>query len=133
MTHEKIAPMKVLQEWSYVRSPIDRGYTRKALYVNVGKPDMQIREIPQETIDAFTGGRGFGLALLWNAVTEDTKWNDPENELVISGGPLCGITQYPGAGKCYTVFLSPLSEQTYDSNSGGYWGPLTKFSGFDAV
>ncbi len=133
MKHEKIAPMQVLREWSYVRTPIDKGYTRKALYVNVGKPDMQVRDLSQETIDTFTGGRGFGLALLWNAVNENTQWNDPENELVISGGPLCGITQYPGAGKCYTVFLSPMSEQTYDSNSGGYWGPLTKFSGFDAV
>jgi aldehyde:ferredoxin oxidoreductase len=49
------------------------------------------------------------------------------------GGPLCGITQYPGAGKCYAAFIPPLSGQTYDSNSGGYWGPLSKFSGFDAV
>ncbi len=125
--------MNILKEWSYERTPIDKGYVRKNLYVNVGNPSMEVRDISQDTIDKFTGGRGFDLHLLWKAVTEDTKWNDPENEIVISGGPLCGITQYPGTGKCYAAFISPLSDQTYDSNSGGYFGPLLKFSGFDAI
>jgi len=125
--------MKVLAEWSYTPAKIDKGYTRKTLYVNVGEPRMEIRDVTQDMIDTFTGGRGFDLKLLWDAVKDTTKWNDPENEIVISGGPLCGITQYPGAGKSYAAFISPLSGQTYDSNSGGYWGPLTKFSGFDAV
>ncbi len=73
------------------------------------------------------------LSLLWDAVKEDTKWDDPENELVVAGGPFCGITQYPGTGKSYTVFLSPATKQTYNSNAGGYFGPFLKFSGFDAL
>jgi aldehyde:ferredoxin oxidoreductase len=28
--------------------------------------------------DLFTGGRGFALKLLWDAVTPQTKWNRPE-------------------------------------------------------
>jgi aldehyde:ferredoxin oxidoreductase len=59
-------------------------------------------------------------------------WNDPENEIVISGGPLCGITQYPGSGKYYAVFISPFDGQTNDSNSGGHFAPLLKFAGWDA-
>lgn len=125
--------MKLLAEWSFTPAKIERGYTRQSLYVNLGEKRCEGRPISQETIDKFVGGRGFGLKMLWDAVNENTKWNDPENEIVISGGPLCGITQYPGSGKCYSVFLSPLSEQTYDSNSGGYFAPLLKFSGFDAL
>ena len=128
--------MNILAQWSYTPSKINRGYTRTALHVDLGNKNgayaFNARPVSQEVIDTFTGGRGFGLKMLWDAVKPTTKWNDPENELVISGGPLCGITQYPGAGKCYTVFLSPLTEQTYNSNAGGYFGPLLKFSGFDA-
>jgi aldehyde:ferredoxin oxidoreductase len=128
--------LKLLAEWSYSPKPIHRGYTKEACIVDLGNRDgkygFRTQPLSDEFVDRFTGGRGFGLGLLWEAVTEKTKWNDPENEIVISGGPLCGITQYPGAGKCYSVFLSPATEQTYSSNAGGYFGPLIKFSGFDS-
>jgi aldehyde:ferredoxin oxidoreductase len=129
--------MKLLAEWDYTPSAPRLGYTRETLYVGLGNRDgsyrFEKRPVTDDMIDKFIGGRGFGLKLLWDAVTPETKWNDPENEIVISGGPICGITQYPGAGKCYSVFLSPLTEQTYNSNAGGYFAPLLKFSGFDAL
>ena len=128
--------MKLLAEWSYSPAKITRGYSRETLYVNLGNKDgkyeFKTRPVSQQMIDTFIGGRGFGLKILWDGVKPTTKWNDPENEIVISGGPICGTTQYPGAGKSYSVFLSPLTEQTYSSNAGGYFGPLLKFSGFDA-
>jgi aldehyde:ferredoxin oxidoreductase len=83
--------------------------------------------------DIFIGGRGFGLWYLWNAVKPTTKWSDPENEIVISPGPLAGNTQYPGSGKSLVVSLSPQTSIPIDSNVGGYFGPLMKFSGFDAL
>ncbi|MFC2097980.1 aldehyde ferredoxin oxidoreductase family protein, partial [Bacteroidota bacterium] len=63
----------------------------------------------------------------------DTKWTDPENEIIISSGPIGGITQYSGAGKSLVVTLSPASNSVTDSNAGGYFGPFLKFSGFDAI
>ena len=81
----------------------------------------------------FTGGKGFGLWLLWNATKPETRWFDPENELVIAGGPIGGITNYPGSGKCTVVTISPLTKSVIDSNSGGYFGPYLKFAGFDAL
>jgi aldehyde:ferredoxin oxidoreductase len=81
----------------------------------------------------FTGGKGFGLKLLWDAVKPTTKWNDPENEIVIAMGPICGNTNYPGSGKSLVVSLSPLTGVPIDSNVGGYFGPFLKFSGFDAL
>ena len=83
--------------------------------------------------DIFIGGRGFGLWRLWHAVTPKTRWNDPENEIVISPGPVAGITQYPGSGKSLVVSISPQTDIPIDSNVGGYFGPLLKFSGFDAL
>ena len=83
--------------------------------------------------DVFTGGKGFGLWLLWNGVTGDTKWNDPENEIVISSGPIGGTTQYPGSGKSLVVSISPTTHSVIDSNVGGHFGPLLKFAGWDAL
>ncbi|HXK99761.1 MAG TPA: aldehyde ferredoxin oxidoreductase N-terminal domain-containing protein, partial [Acetomicrobium sp.] len=111
-----MSKMKLLAEWEYEPVKIQRGYAGRTLYVNVGDFSFKEKPVSEDMKEKFIGGRGFGLKLLWGAVKDTTRWNDPENELVISGGPLCGITQYPGSGKCYTVFISPLTEQTYDSN-----------------
>lgn len=133
----EMKPMKLLAEWSYEPAKIHRGYSKETLYVGLGNKDgkykFEQRPVSEDMINNFTGGRGFGLKLLWDAVKETTKWNDPENEIVIAGGPFCGITQYPGTGKCYSVFLSPATKQTYNSNAGGYFAPFLKFSGFDAM
>ncbi len=91
------------------------------------------KPVTSEMKKIFTGGRGFCLWLLWNAVNSNTKWNSPENELVIAGGPIGGITQYPGSGKATVVTVSPLTHSVIDSNSGGYFGPYLKFAGFDAL
>ena len=129
--------MKLLTEWAFEPAKIHRGYSKETLYVGLGNKDgnysFEKRPVSKDMIDKFTGGRGFGLRLLWNGVKETTKWDDPENEMVIAGGPFCGITQYPGTGKCYAVFLSPATKQTYNSNAGGYFAPFLKFSGFDAL
>lgn len=129
--------MELFTEWKYTPSPIHRGYTREYLTIRLAKEGepcaMEVHPVSEDMIATFTGGRGFGLRILWDEVRAETKWNDPENAIVISGGPLCGTTQYPGMGKSYAVFLSPLTEQTYNSNAGGYFGPLLKAAGFDAL
>jgi aldehyde:ferredoxin oxidoreductase len=129
--------MKLLTEWKYTPAKLNKGYTRQFLSVDLGKADgaftCETHPISDEMVEKFTGGRGFGLRILWDKVTSKSKWNDPENAMVISGGPLSGTTQYPGMGKFYAVFLSPLTQQTYNSNAGGYFGPFLKAAGFDAL
>jgi aldehyde:ferredoxin oxidoreductase len=83
--------------------------------------------------DVFIGGKGFGLWRLWNATQPKTRWDDPENEIVVSSGPIGGTTAYPGSGKSIVVSLSPLTDNVIDSNVGGYVGPYLKFSGWDAL
>lgn len=124
---------RVLATYDYELRPVQRGYANRTLYINL--EDFSIREKPvtQEMKDIFTGGRGFGLWLLWNAIEDTTKWNDPENALIIANGPIGGLTAYPGLGKSTVVTLSPLTKNVVDSNAGGYFAPYLKFSGFDAL
>lgn len=127
------ASRKELARFSYERQEIDKGYAGKTLYVNVGDHTISTKDVTQEMKDIFIGGKGFGLWYLWQATHPNTKWNDPENEIVIASGPIGGITQYPGAGKSLVVTLSPLTHSVMDSNVGGFFGPYLKFSGFDAL
>jgi len=124
---------KTLVEYKYTWAPIDKGYNNRTLYVNVGNNTISEKPVTQLMKDKFIGGKGFGLKLLWESTKPDTKWNDPENEIVISGGPVCGITQYSGAGKSLVVSISPQTDSVMDSNVGGYFGPFLKFCGFDAI
>jgi aldehyde:ferredoxin oxidoreductase len=123
----------ILKEMIYEKTPIHRGYTDKVIYVNVGAPEFRIKDVPSVMKEKFIGGKGYGLKLLWEATTPSTKWDDPENEIVISGGPICGITQYSGTGKSIVVSISPQTDIPIDSNVGGFFGPFLKVCGFDAI
>lgn len=123
----------VLTEWRYEKRSVCRGYNMRSLHVDVGSRAVTARPVSEDMKKRFVGGKGFGLRLLWNATRPETKWNDPENEIVIAMGPVCGNTNYPGSGKSLVVSLSPMTGVPVDSNVGGYFGPYLKFSGFDAL
>lgn len=124
---------RLLAEYKYEKGQISRGYANKTLYVDISNNKIEPKTVNETMKEKFVGGKGFGLWRLWNAVTPTTKWNDPENEIIIAGGPVCGITQYPGTGKSLVCSISPLTGIPIDSNVGGYFGPLLKFSGWDAI
>ena len=123
----------LIAEWKYDITPVNKGYSDKSLYINVSDHTILSKDVPAEMKEIFIGGKGYGLKYLWDATKPDTKWNDPENEIVISGGPICGITQYSGTGKSLVVSISPQTNSVMDSNVGGYFGPFLKISGFDAI
>jgi aldehyde:ferredoxin oxidoreductase len=123
----------LLGEYKYELRPVERGYANRTLYINLDDNSFAEKPVTQQMKDLFTGGRGFALKLLWDAVTPEMGWEDPRNELVIANGPMCGTTAYPGMGKATVVTLSPLTHNVIDSNVGGYFAPFLKFAGFDAL
>jgi len=133
MSEKNQASRRVLSEYTYEALPVERGYTGQTLYVNLSDNSIAARPVTDVMKEKFIGGRGFGLWLLWHGVKDDTKWNDPENEIVISSGPIGGITQYPGCGKSLVVAISPTTHSVMDCNVGGHYGPLLKFAGWDAI
>lgn len=123
----------IKNEYKYTPGSIEKGYNNRTLYINLDNNRIEEKAVTEFMKEKFIGGKGFGLWYLWNAVNENTKWDDAENEIVISSGPVGGITQYPGSGKSLVVSLSPATGIPIDSNVGGYFGPYLKFSGFDAL
>jgi aldehyde:ferredoxin oxidoreductase len=130
MTELRFKEIKTLK---YERATIERGYANQTLYVNLSKLEISIKPVTQKMKETFIGGKGFDLWLLWNAVKGTTQWDDPENAICVSCGPLGGTPIYPGSGKSIVTTLSPTTGSVVDSNVGGYFGPYLKFSGFDAI
>lgn len=124
---------KRLQETGFEPKGIYRGYADRSLYINLSTNEVKVKPIPEEMKKKYTGGRGYGMKYLWDAVNPETRWDSPENEIIIVQGPIGGITQYPGAGKSYCITISPLTDIPVDSNVGGYFGGLFKACGFDAL
>jgi len=130
MTELRFKEIKTLK---YERATLEGGYANQTLYVNLSKPGISIKPVTQKMKETFIGGKGFDLWLLWNAVKGTTQWDDPENAICVSCGPLGGTPIYPGSGKSIVTTLSPTTGSVMDSNVGGYFGPYLKFSGFDAI
>jgi aldehyde:ferredoxin oxidoreductase len=117
----------------YIKNEVVRGYANKILSVNLSDNSIIEKPVTDEMKKQFTGGRGFGLKLLWDSIKPTTRWDSEENELLITTGPLCGTTQYAGSGKSLCLTISPSTDIICDSNVGGFVGPYLKFSGFDAL
>ena len=124
---------KVLKEFTYELKPVVKGYNDRTLYINLATLEIKIKPVPAEMKKKFIGGKGFDLKLLWDAVSGETRWDSPENEICIATGPIAGNTNYPGSGKSLVTTISPQTGIPIDSNVGGHFGPYLKFSGFDAM
>ncbi len=125
----------IIAEKNYELREVQKGYVNRTLYINLTNNEIAIKPVSHEMKEKFIGGKGFDLWLMWNSLPKDLiiKWNDPENEICISSGPLGGNIFYPGSGKSIVTSISPLTGIIMDSNVGGYFGPYLKFSGFDAL
>ncbi len=99
---------KLLKEHGFKTKSIVKGYTDRILHINLSDLSIKEKDVPPIMKEKFIGGKGYGLRLLWDATKPDTKWDDPENEIVIAPGPLCGVTQYAGAGKSLVDRARPL-------------------------
>ena len=125
--------MKILKQLKYQPAKVAGGYTDRILRVNLSTGEIKIQELPADFKGKYTGGRGYALKLMWDETTRETRYNSPENLLVMANGPLGNEPGFPGTGKFIVGSISPLTETFIDSNVGGHFGPLLKLAGFDAL
>jgi aldehyde:ferredoxin oxidoreductase len=125
--------MGTITKTPYRPAAVERGYTGHLLRVDLSAGTISIETVPPEVKDFFLGGRGYCLWLVHGGTAGGTRYDSPENVLAIAGGPFCGESSFPGAGKFIVGTISPLTGSFVDSNVGGHFFALAKESGFDAI
>jgi aldehyde:ferredoxin oxidoreductase len=108
------------------------GYMGKILWVDLSSRDINIQELDENTIKTYIGGYGFGARFLYDRMKPGADPLGPENILGLITGPVTG-TQIPSGARYVAVAKSPLTGGWGDANSGGFFGPYLKFSGYDGV
>ncbi|MDP2660519.1 MAG: aldehyde ferredoxin oxidoreductase C-terminal domain-containing protein, partial [Dehalococcoidia bacterium] len=108
------------------------GFTGKILRVDLG-PESITEETPAKSVlREYLGGTGLGSQYLYGEVSPGVGWDDPENRLILAGGPLTG-TRMAGAGAYSVVTKGPLPEGGASTQAMGYFGAYLKLCGYDAV
>ncbi|MCO6452334.1 MAG: aldehyde ferredoxin oxidoreductase family protein [Caldilineales bacterium] len=108
------------------------GYMGKILRVDLTTGRMWDEPLNAAYARDFIGGSGLGARYLSDFITAETDPLGPDNPLIFMTGPLVG-TSTPAAGRFSVVARSPATGLTGEANSGGFWGPELKRTGYDGV
>ena len=125
--------MKILETLKYKVPPVKGGYTDHILQVDLGTQSISTLKLSPDFKEKYIGGRGYALKLIWDGTKAETRYDSPENILVMASGPLGADPRFPGTGKFIVGTISPLTDTFVDSNVGGHFAPLLKLCGFDAL
>jgi len=110
------------------------GYMGRIARINLWRGKASIEPLPPEHIlRKWIGGRGLGVYLALKEIDPKADPLGPRNKSLILTGPVTGVSGVPEAGRWCSVTKSPLTDTIHDSHSGGKFGPMLKFAGFDAV
>jgi aldehyde:ferredoxin oxidoreductase len=125
--------MQILRQIKYEPAKVVGGYTDRILRVDLSTQEIAIQALPPDFKNKYIGGRGYALKLIWDGTTRGTRFDSPDNILVMASGPLGNEPGFPGTGKFIVGTISPLTDTFIDSNVGGHFAPLLKLAGFDAL
>jgi aldehyde:ferredoxin oxidoreductase len=102
------------------------------LRINLSTGKILEEEISQDIKQKFIGGRGLGVKIMLDEVDPKVDPLSEHNKIVLAVGPLTG-TSAPTAGRYEVISKSPLTGTISDGNSGGYFGPMFKALGYEAM
>ncbi len=107
-------------------------WTRTILRVNLTTGQITTEPLNMDWAQKYLGQRGLATKYLSEEIDPKVDPLSPENKLIFATGPLTGTCASTG-GRYSVITKSPLTGAIACSNSGGYFGPELKFSGYDMV
>lgn len=108
------------------------GWMGKLLRVNLTDGTIKSERLNMNDAKLYLGARGLGTKIFMDEVDPRVDPLSPENKLIFLTGPLTG-TFAPSAGRYEVVAKAPLTGTIGAANSGGYFGPELKFTGYDGI
>ena len=108
------------------------GYAGKILRVDLTNERITEEVLDEATLRKWVGGIGLGAKYLYEEVPPGTRWNDPENRLIVASGPLGG-TMVGGSATISFSTKGVLTDGATSTQANGFMGAFMKTSGCDAV
>jgi len=109
-----------------------KGVWHKVLKVDLSGKESSIEEVSDHVYEYFLGGSGLIAYYLWKECPKGTGPFDPQNRLIMAGGPMTGVKQ-SGAAKWSAGAISPSIKMNAESAATASWGIEMKSCGFDAL
>lgn len=104
----------------------------RAVFIDLTKQKIIIKEIPRDLRIKFLGGRGLNAYYIYNLIHDGIDPFHPDNVLALGAGLLCGIPAL-GSSRMSIMTKSPLTNCLGDSNIGERFAVEMRRSGFDHV
>lgn len=108
------------------------GYAGRILRVDLTNERITEEVLDEATRRKWVGGIGLGAKYLYEEVPPGTRWNDPENRLIVASGPLGG-TMVGGSATISFSTKGVLTDGATSTQANGFMGAFMKTSGCDAV
>jgi len=108
------------------------GWIGRYLRIDLGSGTVRKEALPADLARKYLGGRGLGTHFMMTEVDPKIDPLDQKNKLIFAAGPLSG-TNAPSASHFDVVSKGPLNGTIAASSSGGIFGPMLKYSGYDMV
>jgi aldehyde:ferredoxin oxidoreductase len=108
------------------------GYAGKILRVDLTKQQISEEVFSKEIMRKFIGGTGLGIKILYDEITPDIEWSDPDNRLFIGQGPLGG-SPIGGSGSISVVTKGAMTNGATSTQANGYFGAYMKLNGIDGI
>lgn len=108
------------------------GYAGRILEVDLSTHSFH--EVPLDYDEArkYIGGSGLGAKILYDRVGPEVDPLGPDNLLIFMVGPLAG-TPVPTSARYAVVAKSPATGLWGEADSGGTWGQVLKWAGYDGI
>lgn len=107
-------------------------YTEKVLRINLTDETVTREKLDLDLAKKYIGGRGLGTRMLMDEIDPMVDPLSADNKMLIMAGPLTGTRVATGT-RYMVVTKSPLNNMIASSNSGGQWGSMLKYAGYDVI
>ena len=104
-------------------------YTGRMLRVDLSRGTSSVEDVDPDVLRKWIGGTGLGVHYLMQEVPPGVEWDDPENRVIISTGPLAG-TRVSGTGTVSAVFKGPMNNLAGATQANGYLGAFLRSQGY---
>jgi aldehyde:ferredoxin oxidoreductase len=119
--------------------PTPHAYAGRILRVDLTTGESSLLETAAYA-RRFIGGRGVASAIYWDEVPPAARFDDPDNRLILTVGPLCGMHGGLGGSRWGIYGKSPLPAAAHGGrdhfcygNLGGAFGAELRLAGYDGL